>query len=313
MPLLKGKENVGKNIAEMLKAGHPKNQAIAAAYHAAGVDSKDWDPIHAELTKDMKQEDWMGVLRFIAEEMSELEHKPVAIGDKWLAVACDRAVVYDKQPHAALGLARALGKKLTFDFADESVRTVDQDGRMHVSKTPICMAAVNDYRGSEIPGWEELKLDPDAIYAMFRHPDEIAKAAATSNNIQLLDEHVGVDANNPQKDLVAGSCGTDAAWDGERLWNSLVVWDADSIKGILSEQKRELSPSYRYDAVMTAGEWNGAKYDGIMTNIAFNHIALVEQGRQGPDVCVMDAKPKEVMSMSGILDRIAHRGLIERF
>lgn len=312
MPLLKGKENVGKNIAEMLKTGkHSQKQAIAAAYHAAGVDTKDWDPIHAEVTKDMGPDDWMGVLKFITEEMGEPEHKPMAVGDKWLACAHDRAFIYHKHEHAALGLARALGKKLTFDFA--SVRTVDQDGRMHVAKTPICMAAVNDYRGSEIPGWEELKLDPDAIYAMFRHPDEIAKAAATSNNIQLLDEHVGVDVNNPQKELVAGSCGTDAAWDGERLWNSLVVWDADSIKGILSEQKRELSPSYRYDAVMTAGEWNGAKYDGIMTNIAFNHIALVEQGRQGPDVCVMDTKPKEVMSMSGILDRIAHRGLIERF
>jgi hypothetical protein len=240
----------------------------------------------------------------------------LTIGDKWIAVAMDRAVAYEKREHAALGLARALGdKRLTFDFA--STRSIDQDGRMHVTKTPICMAAINTYRGNEIPKWDELGLDPDALYEMFRHPDEIAKAAPTSNNIQLLDEHVGVDVNNPQKDLVAGSCGTDAEWDGERLWNSLVVWDAQSIEGIQSEKKRELSPSYRYDAVMTPGEWNGTKYDGIMTNIAFNHIALVEQGRQGPDVCVMDSKPKEIVieqtPLPGLLDRLTPiRALLDR-
>lgn len=240
--------------------------------------------------------------------------KPIAVGNKWVAVACDRLVEYDKQSHAALGLARALGEnRLTYDFAAESVRTIDQDGRMHIAKTPICMAAVNDYRGNEIPGWEELGLDPDAIYAMFRDPNEIEKAASTSNNIQLLDEHVGVDVNNPQKDITAGSTGTDAAWDGERLWNSLAVWDAGSIAGIQSEQKRELSPSYRYDPDMTPGEWNGTKYDGRMTNIAFNHIALVEQGRQGPDVCVMDSKPKEVEPLPGLLERFAPKGLLERF
>lgn len=38
MPLKKGssKETISKNIAEMIKAGHPKAQAIAAAYSNAG-------------------------------------------------------------------------------------------------------------------------------------------------------------------------------------------------------------------------------------------------------------------------------------
>lgn len=35
MPLLKGKKNIGHNIEEMRKAGHPEKQAIAAAEHAA--------------------------------------------------------------------------------------------------------------------------------------------------------------------------------------------------------------------------------------------------------------------------------------
>lgn len=38
MPLKKGssKETISYNIAEMIKAGHPKAQAIAAAYSNAG-------------------------------------------------------------------------------------------------------------------------------------------------------------------------------------------------------------------------------------------------------------------------------------
>lgn len=38
MPLKKGssKATISKNIAEMVKAGHPKKQAIAAAYRSAG-------------------------------------------------------------------------------------------------------------------------------------------------------------------------------------------------------------------------------------------------------------------------------------
>jgi len=36
MPLKSGKKNIGRNIAEMIKAGHPRDQAIAAAFSKAG-------------------------------------------------------------------------------------------------------------------------------------------------------------------------------------------------------------------------------------------------------------------------------------
>jgi hypothetical protein len=39
-PLKTGKENIGHNIKEMVKAGHPLNQAIAAAYSKAGETKK---------------------------------------------------------------------------------------------------------------------------------------------------------------------------------------------------------------------------------------------------------------------------------
>ena len=40
MPLLSGKKNVGHNIKEMVSAGHPRDQAIAASLREAGVSKK---------------------------------------------------------------------------------------------------------------------------------------------------------------------------------------------------------------------------------------------------------------------------------
>jgi hypothetical protein len=37
MPLLPGKENIGPNIREMVSAGHPYRQALAAALNKAKV------------------------------------------------------------------------------------------------------------------------------------------------------------------------------------------------------------------------------------------------------------------------------------
>jgi len=40
MPLLKNKKNIGKNIKEMEKSGHPVKQSIAAALNVANVKKK---------------------------------------------------------------------------------------------------------------------------------------------------------------------------------------------------------------------------------------------------------------------------------
>ncbi len=40
---------------------------------------------------------------------------------------------------------------------------------------------------------------------------------------------------------------------------------------------------------MTPGSYNGEAYDGVMRDIAGNHVALVVQGRAGADVLVNDS------------------------
>ncbi|EHC1946891.1 DUF2213 domain-containing protein, partial [Escherichia coli] len=191
---------------------------------------------------------------------------------------------------------------LAFDKA--TVRSFDKDGRLHIEVTPISKANVCPYYGREIPNYRSLGLQPDKVYYLLRDPKELAKAASTFNNIPLLNEHIPVTASDPQKMAVVGSTGTDAEFDGTYLKNSLVVWDADSIAGIETDEKKELSSAYRYVADMTPGVHEGQPYDGVMRDIVGNHVALVTEGRAGSDVVVGDSIPTGMKSMSELTKKL---------
>lgn len=171
---------------------------------------------------------------------------------------------------------------------DASVRSYDADGRMRVASSAISIADVNPYLGSEMPYAEELGLDPDRIYKMLRHPDELRKAAASFNGVPILLKHEVVSAADPKKDIVVGSAGTNTTFDGTYLMNSLSIWDQEAIDLIESGEQRELSCGYRFVPDMTPGFFAGKRYDGVMRNLVANHIALVAKGRAGPNVVVGD-------------------------
>ncbi|HEV2540203.1 MAG TPA: DUF2213 domain-containing protein [Frateuria sp.] len=185
--------------------------------------------------------------------------------------------------------------RLALDRA--TVRRVDQDGRLHIEISPISKANVCPYYGREIPNSEALGLQPDRVYQLLRDPVELAKAAPSFNNIQLLYVHTPVSAADPKKEVVVGCTGSDATFTPPYLTNSLCIWDASAIAGIETGEQRELSSSYRYVADMTPGEFDGVPYDGRMTEIVGNHVALVEIGRAGADVAVGDSLPTEFTSM----------------
>lgn len=173
-----------------------------------------------------------------------------------------------------------------------SVRTFDADGRLRVEKTPISKANICGYFGREIPDAAKLGLNPETTYRMLRDPEELKKGAATFNGIPVLDDHPAspsrVTADNPQKDIVVGSAMNATTFNAPYLENALVIWDGALIDKIKSGQQRELSCGYDYTPDMTPGTYDGQPYDGRMTDIRGNHIALVEKGRAGPDVLVAD-------------------------
>ncbi len=179
---------------------------------------------------------------------------------------------------------------LAFDRA--TVRSIDQDGRLHIETTHISKANICPYLGSEIPDYENLGLDPNKVYMLYRDAEELRKAAPTANNIPLLDEHIAVDVKDHQPDSVVGATGSNAAFNAPYLDNSLVIWTDKAIRGVESGRQQEISCAYYYRADMTPGAHKGERYDGVMRDIRFNHVALVEKGRCGPTVAVADSAEK---------------------
>ena len=174
---------------------------------------------------------------------------------------------------------------------DRSARRIDADGRLHVERSHISKAAVNPYYGREIPGFEALGLVPDKVYRLLRDPVELERAAPTFARLPVLSEHVPVTVETPRPDLVVGAIGSDVTFEAPYLDADLCVWDSAAIAGIETGKVRELSCAYRYVPVMEPGEFEGQPYDGRMTEIQGNHLALVEVGRAGSDVVVADRNP----------------------
>ena len=185
----------------------------------------------------------------------------------------------------------------TLVFDKGSVRSVDENGFLHVKISPLTRVQVAPYYGKEIPGWRSLGLDPDKIYKGYRPESELKKATTIEsiNGIPIQLRHHPDFAEDPAKDTRIGATGTDGKYASPYLMNSLHFFDKKARDLIESEALRELSLAYRYKPDFTPGKTeDGQEYDFIMRDISGNHLALVEQGRAGHEVLVYDSKRSEM-------------------
>ena len=198
--------------------------------------------------------------------------------------------------------------KIVFDKVSfkDSVRSIDDNGFLHVAISNITKEQVAPYLGSEIPNFERLGLKPDSIYKVYRPAEELKKAVISSNGIPIQLDHHADFADAPAKETRVGSTGTDGIFNAPYLQNSLHIQDADAIKRIDDGSMRELSLGYRYTPEKKSGVFNGEPYDLIMRDISCNHLALVEEGRAGHDVLVKDSKStlNEVTNMSDKVEKM---------
>ena len=147
--------------------------------------------------------------------------------------------------------------KLAFD-ATPSVRSYDDNGFMRVASSHITKATVNPYYGREIPGWRELKLDPEKIYYGLRDPRELQKSVSTWEGLPLHIEHHPDSADDPEIRTRVGAVGK-AVWSAPYIDASLTVWNKQAIDAINDGSFRELSCAYRYVPDFTPGTYEGVK------------------------------------------------------
>lgn len=262
MPLETGKskEAFSHNVEVEMNAGKPQKQAVAIAYSqqrkASDVDIDLDDSVEIELEEAIEA------------GKKEAKHQKEALKE----AAADQA-----------------SRMLAMDRAP-SMRTKDVDGRLHVKDCNVSKANVCPYIGHEIPDWEQLGLERERVYYLYRDPTALAEAASTMERAPLMMRHVASTAARPQKETIVGTV-SNIRWVAPYLRGDLTVWDAIAIEAVESQRQCELSPGYRYTPVMEPGvSPEGERYDGkMMGPIVFNHLALVDTGRTGPDVVVNDS------------------------
>lgn len=169
----------------------------------------------------------------------------------------------------------------------ESKRSTDWNGFMEVKDNPISKIGVYPYLGSEIPGAE----DPDRIYYVYRPAEELARQE-TIDSFKLMpfiDEHeiLGKSGMPAERKGMQGTIGEQVYYDEPYLRGNIKI-HSSAAQSLIKAGKVELSPCYGCDWVKGDGTFDGQAYQYTQRNIMGNHLALVEEGRTGPDVAVQD-------------------------
>lgn len=170
---------------------------------------------------------------------------------------------------------------------DKSARTSDINGYVSIEGNPIIKAGVFPYLGRDIPG----APDPDKVYQVYRSEEELKKPETIESfkMMPFINDHtwLGEDGTDPGQLPLTGMTGEQVYFDSPYLRANL-CWYSQELKQAMAAGKVELSPAYRFDVVPAAGVYNGQPYQYQQTNIRGNHLALVDEGRNGRDVRVMD-------------------------
>lgn len=181
----------------------------------------------------------------------------------------------------------------------ESQRDIDLNGYITIENNPISKVGVFPYTGAQIATRAQLEsgeIQPDRMYNVYRPAEELADPACIESFklLPFTDEHALLSAADdellpPEKKGVHGVTGENVFFDEkDGYFKSTLKVFSKKLAELIKKGKKELSMGYRCIYDLTPGTYNGISYDAIQREIRGNHLALVENGRSGPDVAVLD-------------------------
>lgn len=197
---------------------------------------------------------------------------------------------YSKEQATAIAYshARQSGKKTE----DASSRQIDLNGWTEIAGNPISKVGVFDYLGAGMGP----DFDPEKIYKVYR-PEEELNNPETIESFRLLPwiiEHEMLGASDEgllpaEQKGIHGITGENVYFEDGYLKANLKVY-SEKMAELIKNGKKDLSIGYRCLYVPESGTYNGQSYDAVQRNIRGNHLSLVDEGRSGPDVAVLDQK-----------------------
>lgn len=172
---------------------------------------------------------------------------------------------------------------------DEKI--IDHNDFWLIENNPLSKVGVFPYLGRQISP----ELEPDRIYQVLRPEEELSSPETLESFklIPLVDEHTMLGTEDGMQTAeekgVHGVTGTNVEFKDGLITDDLKIF-SETLKDEIKSGKKDLSVGYycRYD--LTPGEYEGQHYDAIQRDVRVNHIALVDEGRMGKDVRVMDER-----------------------
>lgn len=172
-----------------------------------------------------------------------------------------------------------------------SRREHDFNGWYEVKKNPLSREGVFQYLGRSVPG---CGFSDDEIVNVYRPAEELSDPE-TLESFRLLpwvDEHAMLGPQDSgyigaEEKGIHGVIGEELYFEDGVLYGNIKVF-SNQLAELIDGGKRELSAGYRCRYEKSSGVYKGQRYDAIQRTIRGNHLALVEAGRMGPDVAVLD-------------------------
>ena len=169
-------------------------------------------------------------------------------------------------------------------------RIYDPNLFFEVKDNPLSLVGVFPYLGASIGA-----PDPNKIYMVYRPAEELSSEACI-NSFKLkpwINDHtmLGAQGTPAEKVGVQGVIGENVYFKDNTLFGNIVVFST-SMAGLIDQGKKELSCGYTCRYEFVEGVFNGERFDAIQRDIRGNHLALVDDGRMGSEVAVLDKADK---------------------
>ena len=175
----------------------------------------------------------------------------------------------------------------------------------YLPNIPLTKAGVFPYYGQQISP----NLEPDKLYMVYRPAEEIGsdEALKTLELLPVVEDHAMLGTRPgmmpPEEKGIQGITGTNIHYENGVIYGDIKIF-TEYLKNVINSGKHEISMGYFCDYDYSSGYYNGQRYDVIQRNLRGNHIAIVDKGRMGEEVCIPQ------MYNQGVYDGVNTRILV---